>query len=110
VKPGTGEKTVEPASQLAWREQTDRPDVKDVKVYDTAGKQIDAKALPALLKKETPALYRCDGEKPDPLHLRTVKEGTLVFVWSAPKAPRLPVRGTPCKESETRRSPAWRTS
>jgi hypothetical protein len=69
--------------ELYWHEQTFHVEIKNVKVYDSAGKPIDAKALPKLFKKETPALWF--SEKLDPLHLRTVKEGTLAFVYLDPK-------------------------
>jgi hypothetical protein len=66
-------------------------DLKGVKVYDTRGEAVDLKRLPALLKGETPALVSADGRPVDPLHLRLVKEGTLVFVL-----PLLPAQaGTP---------------
>jgi hypothetical protein len=75
--------------EMVWREQTYRLDVKEVKVYDTAGKEIDAKALPRLLSKETLAVYSYD-PKLDPLHLRTIKDGTLIFVYLPPKPGKAP--------------------
>src|SRR5262245_53151260 len=54
--------------------------VKDVQVFDTQGKAVDAAKLPELLKERVPALVSADGRKVDPLHLRIVKEGTLVLV------------------------------
>ncbi len=77
------------AYEMVWREQTYRLDIKEVKVYDTAGKEIDAKAVRHLLSKETLALYTY-GEKVDSLHLRTVKDGTLIFVYLPPKLGKPP--------------------
>jgi RNA polymerase sigma factor (sigma-70 family) len=54
--------------------------LKEVKVYDTHGKRVDHKTLAEQLRGETPALVSEDGKPVDPLHLRLVKEGTLVFV------------------------------
>jgi hypothetical protein len=72
-------------------------DPKDVKVFDTRGKAIDPKKLPELLKKETPALVSADGQPVDALHLRLVKEGTLVFVL--PAAPVVPPPAVPVPEA-----------
>jgi hypothetical protein len=63
---------------------------KDVQVFDTANKPVDAKKLPDLLKQRVPALVSADGKQVDPLHLRILKEGTLIFVvpgWQARQAP-----------------------
>jgi hypothetical protein len=73
---------------IAHREQTYHVDPKEVRVYDAWGKDIDVKALPGLLKRETLALY-CYGEKLDPLSLRLVKDGTLIFLYT-PKGPAAP--------------------
>jgi RNA polymerase sigma factor (sigma-70 family) len=63
---------------MTWKQ---RPiDDKDVEVYGTDGKKIDAKKWHDLLKKETPVLVSSDGRKVDPLHLRLIKEGTLILV------------------------------
>jgi hypothetical protein len=86
--PGPSEKKAEAA--YGWHQQTYRLDVKEVKVYDDAGKEIDAKALSDLLRNETPALY-VNGEELDPLHLRTVKRGMLVFVYSPPNPGKAPM-------------------
>jgi RNA polymerase sigma factor (sigma-70 family) len=58
--------------------------VSDVKVHDTTGKAIDSAELPRLLKGEVPALVAADGNPIDPLHLRLVKEGTLIFLLPRP--------------------------
>ncbi len=62
----------------------------EVKVYDTAGTVVGAKKLRGLLKGEALALIAADGQPVDPLHLRLVKEGTLVFVLPAPPAEKVP--------------------
>jgi RNA polymerase sigma factor (sigma-70 family) len=54
-----------------------------VKVYDSHGKKLDAKAVRKLLKGEKLALVYPDGHELDPLHLRVVKEGTLLVVLPA---------------------------
>jgi hypothetical protein len=64
--------------------------LKDVQIYDTASKEIDRNKLAELLKKPIPVLVSADGGKVDPLHLRIIKDGTLVFVvpsWQARPAP-----------------------
>ncbi len=61
-------------------------DLADVRVQDTKGREIGRKELTGLLKGEMVALATGDGRPVDPLHLRLVKEGTLVFVLPAPLA------------------------
>jgi RNA polymerase sigma factor (sigma-70 family) len=51
-----------------------------VEVYDTKGKSVNPNMLPGLLNEEILALVYPRGQKYDPLHLRVVKEGTLIFV------------------------------
>jgi RNA polymerase sigma factor (sigma-70 family) len=60
-------------------------DLDDVQVLDTKAKKLDKKKVMKLLKKETVALAALWGQKVDPLHLRVIKDGTLVFVLPAPK-------------------------
>ncbi|HZU34605.1 MAG TPA: sigma-70 family RNA polymerase sigma factor [Gemmataceae bacterium] len=55
-----------------------------VKVYDHLGKPVDVKTVPKLLKGETLALFAFGADKVDPLHLRLVKPGTLLFVLEPP--------------------------
>jgi hypothetical protein len=70
---------------------------KDVRVYDTSGKRIDRKALVKLLPKETLALISFSGDLAmDPLYLRLIKEGTLLFVLPAPVGP--PAVATPAPQ------------
>jgi RNA polymerase sigma factor (sigma-70 family) len=64
--------------------------LKQVKAHDARGKPVEHKKLRELLKEEMPALVSADGQPVDPLHLRLVKEDTLVFVLPAPVAPPPP--------------------
>ncbi len=59
----------------------------EVKAYDTRGKVVQPKKLPELLKGETVVLVSADGKPVDPLYLRLVKDGTLVFVLPASAIP-----------------------
>jgi hypothetical protein len=52
------------------------------RVYDVAGKQLDAKALK--LTKATPVLVSSNGQPVDPFYTRLAREGTLVVVMSMP--------------------------
>jgi hypothetical protein len=72
--------------------RTQKYALKDVQVFDTQGKPVDEKKLPELLRERTPALVSADGKKVDPLHLRIVKDGTLVLV--VPGWQSRPVRDT----------------
>jgi hypothetical protein len=62
---------------------TVKPD--EVQILDTRGKKIDKKELEKLLKKEVVAMAAMTDGAIDPLHLRVLKEGTLVFVLPMPK-------------------------
>jgi RNA polymerase sigma factor (sigma-70 family) len=57
----------------------------DVEVFDTKGQKVDKKEVLRRLKEETVALASLTGEKVDPLHLRLIKDGALVFVLPLPK-------------------------
>jgi hypothetical protein len=72
--------------------QIQRFDLAGVKVVGTNGKTVEESELARLLKKETIAMASLHGEPIDPLHLRVLKEGTLVFALPAAKAG--PVGGT----------------
>jgi hypothetical protein len=61
----------------------------DTKTYDMDGKRVDAKMLPKLLKTEVIALIAKDGRPVDPLHLRLIKPGTLLFTLPLPESPNL---------------------
>jgi RNA polymerase sigma factor (sigma-70 family) len=68
----------------------------EVRVFDGKGAAIDVAELPRLLKGETLVLVAADGRPVDPLHLRLVKEGTLLFVLPGgpvPPAPPAPPAG-----------------
>ena len=60
-------------------------DLTDVQVVDTTGRKLDKKDLGKLLKEETVATASFAGMEVDPLHLRILKEGTLVFILPMPK-------------------------
>jgi RNA polymerase sigma factor (sigma-70 family) len=81
---------VEPFTTL----HTQTFDWADVEVLDTKGKKLDKKDVAKQLKEETVALAWFAGQKVDPMHLRLVKEGTLIFVFPAPKGgPGFPGQG-----------------
>jgi RNA polymerase sigma factor (sigma-70 family) len=58
----------------------------EVTAYDTKSKKIDAQDLAKRLEKEVPVLASIDGKPVDPLHLRLVKEDTIVLVLPLPQA------------------------
>jgi hypothetical protein len=66
--------------QLVPTLQATTYDLDDVKVLDTAGKEVDKKDVAKLLKDEVVAMAFRFGQTPDPLHLRVLKDGTLTFV------------------------------
>jgi hypothetical protein len=71
-----------------------------VKVHDRRGNVIEPAEAAKQLSGETLALISSDGRAVDPLHLRLVKEGTLVFVlppsWLPEVAPSIaPAGGVP---------------
>jgi RNA polymerase sigma factor (sigma-70 family) len=59
--------------------RTETYDLKSVQVFDTKGQPVDPKVLSKLLKEETVAMATW-GQLSDPLHLRVLKEGTLILV------------------------------
>ncbi len=63
--------------------RTDRFDRSKVEVYDTRLRKLDAKDMSKWLKSETAALVVFGTRDIDPLHMRLIKEGTLVFVLPA---------------------------
>ncbi len=65
-------------------------DLKEVQVFDTKGKEIGEKELAKLLKDEVVAVATFGDQRPDPLHLRILKEGTLVFVLPLPPPDQMP--------------------
>jgi RNA polymerase sigma factor (sigma-70 family) len=68
--------------------QIQRFDLAGVKVLDAKGKTVEESEIVKLLKKETIAMASLHGEPIDPLHLRVLKEGTLVFALPAAKSGR----------------------
>jgi hypothetical protein len=66
--------------------QIQRFDLAGVKVLDANGKTVEEGELVRQLKKETIAMASLHGEPIDPLHLRVLKEGTLVFALPASKS------------------------
>jgi RNA polymerase sigma factor (sigma-70 family) len=68
-------------------------DLKEVQVFDTKGEEVEKKDLAKLLKDETVAVASFGDQPPDPLHLRILREGTLVFILPPPPADNLPVFG-----------------
>jgi RNA polymerase sigma factor (sigma-70 family) len=56
----------------------------EYQTYDTKLKKIAPKELSKRLKEETPALvfWAAKGKRIDPLHLRFIKDGTLIFTLS----------------------------
>jgi hypothetical protein len=83
----------------AWA--VERYDRSEVRVFDARGKELDAKEWPRLVKGETLALVAVDGRPVDPLHLRLIKDGTLVFVLPAPR----PVVAPPVAPAVARPAP-----
>jgi len=67
-------------------------DLKDVLVLDTKGQKVGKKELATLLKEETVAVASFH-HPIDPLHLRILKEGTLVFILPPPPAGAMPGPG-----------------
>lgn len=59
-------------------------DLKEVQVFDTNGKEVEKEKTAKLLKDETVAVACFGDQPPDPLHLRILREGTLVFVLPLP--------------------------
>jgi RNA polymerase sigma factor (sigma-70 family) len=74
-----------------------RYDLQWVRVFDTRGKEVPRERLARLLKTETVVLASADGRPVDPLHLRLLKEDTLIVVLPAPQAPTpgVPLQATP---------------
>jgi RNA polymerase sigma factor (sigma-70 family) len=66
-------------------------DLKEVQVFDTKGKEVGKKELAKLLKEETVAVASFGDQLPDPLHLRILKEGTLIFLLPLPPPDKMPL-------------------
>jgi RNA polymerase sigma factor (sigma-70 family) len=104
--------------RLIDRTTTEQYSRDDVRVYDTAGKRVAAKELPRLFKEEVTALVYVGVDKPDSLHLKLFKDGTLFLVLPAPAEPEAtnapprmgrdrlaPVTSPPPTEPETKMPP-----
>jgi RNA polymerase sigma factor (sigma-70 family) len=63
-----------------------RYDLQWVRVFDTRGKEVARDRLPQMLRTETLVLASANGRPVDPLHLRLLKEDTLIVVLPAPQA------------------------
>ncbi|MBI1914488.1 MAG: hypothetical protein HYS12_07080 [Planctomycetes bacterium] len=87
------EKVAVTAYRLEYRtREVDKP-----RAFDARGKEIDAKRLADLLKKETTVLLSADGKPVDPFYLRTMKDGTLTLAMpiAVRPAPVPPAREIP---------------
>src|SRR5262249_23237791 len=71
--------------EVIYTLRADRYRRDEVEVYDVHRRKLDTKDLAKLLKKEVAALVLAGTREIDPLHLRLIKDGTLIFV--------LPLRG-----------------
>jgi hypothetical protein len=60
-------------------------DFNDVQVLNTKGNKLTRKEVKKQLKEETVAVASQWGQPVDPLHLRVLKDGILVFVLPAPR-------------------------
>jgi RNA polymerase sigma factor (sigma-70 family) len=67
----------------------------DIGVQNAAGKKIDKKDLAKLLDGEKPALMVSGAKEADPLHLRLIKDDTLVFFLPALTTPHAPPPAIP---------------
>jgi RNA polymerase sigma factor (sigma-70 family) len=79
--PGNAIAKVKPAVEL----RAETYDLDKVQVFDNKGKKVTSKQVRQLLKKETLALASLWGQKVDPLHLRVLRDGILVFELPPPK-------------------------
>jgi RNA polymerase sigma factor (sigma-70 family) len=66
-------------------------DLKDVQVLDTQGNEVGKEELAKLLTDEMVAVASFGPV--DPLHLRILKEGTLIFILPPPSPDELPMPG-----------------
>jgi hypothetical protein len=62
-------------------------DLREVAAYGTDGKRIDTQALRERLRTPLPVLVSQDGRPVSSFYLQVIKEGTLILVPPAPKAP-----------------------
>jgi RNA polymerase sigma factor (sigma-70 family) len=88
-----GAPAVAPGGMPAWELRSQTYNLDDVEVLDTRGKRLDKTTVRKRLRTETVALASMWGQKVDPLHLRVLRDGMLVFVLPAPRA--IPGEGGP---------------
>jgi RNA polymerase sigma factor (sigma-70 family) len=80
------------------RLHTEYWDLAEVEVLNNTGKPIDKDQLPRLLKNEVLALIWLGSDPFDPLHLRVVKDGILVFVLPSHATPApIPIAPPPLR-------------
>jgi hypothetical protein len=72
--------------------------LKEIKVFGTDGKALDAKALAERLKKDTPVLVAGDDKPVDRFYLQGVKENTVIVVLPPPKVEVLPAEERPLEK------------
>jgi hypothetical protein len=98
VPPGGRDLPAEPGKGVAGAAQVTSLayDLDDVEVLDTKANKLDKKEVVKLLKDETLAVASVGVRKMDPLHLRVLKDGILIFVLPPQKpAPTGPVQAVP---------------
>jgi RNA polymerase sigma factor (sigma-70 family) len=69
--------------EVIYTLHTQRYERSEVEVYDTSRRKLDGNDLAKRVKDEIPVLVVIGAGKIDPLHLRLIKEGTLIFVLPA---------------------------
>lgn len=81
VGPNGGPPQVQQQERTVSRYATvELPDVKDLKAYSAAGKELDVKETLAKLKDGGVVVMSADGNKVDPTFTRVFKEDTVVLV------------------------------
>ncbi len=65
-------------------------EIEEIQVLDTKGEEVGKEEVAKRLKEETVAVATFGDQPPDPLHLRILKEGTLVFILPVPPEDKLP--------------------
>jgi predicted DNA-binding protein (UPF0251 family) len=81
-------------SEYTNRLNTDYWDLDEVEILDNTGKSIDKDQLAKLLHGEALALIYSGPDKFDPMHLRVIKDGVLVFLLPSHATP-VPVASPP---------------
>jgi RNA polymerase sigma factor (sigma-70 family) len=96
VAPGGPAPAIAPGGMPAWGLRSMTFNLDDVEILDTRAKPVDKKTVLKRLRTETVVLASMWGQKVDPLHLRVIRDETLIFVLPAPRgvpgfAPPVPV-------------------